>query len=179
MSIFSFPIPGATTAEISAARQKVHEYVRTAGDPNEAGENGRTLLLMALLTCFEGDGEAIVADLLARGADPNRPSPWATFTTLLTVSESVSLVRLFIESGLRLNDVYEVDGQAGGIIHGPVTLLDHLDAIWAQISPKRKNYDALAKRHAGGLGKRRRFIQETITLLESAGAGRSCEREAS
>lgn len=173
MSVFDFPASCTTADEFIAAKQRVEDYIRKAADPNEAGDNGRTLLELALLMCFEGKGESLVMELLVRGADPNRPSPWQTFTTFLIGSNSIELVREFIARGLRLNDVYEVPSEAGGLTAGPTTLLDHVYAIRDGIAPKRKKLNALAKKYAGGLGKRRRFIDETIALLEASGGKRA------
>ncbi len=176
MSIFEFPSPGATAGQIVAERLRVQEYVRAAADPSEAGANGRTLLTLALMTCFEGRGEELVWDLLRRGADPNRPSPWANFTGLLAVSNSLPLVQEFVGRGLRLNDVYEgVEGPTGGLLTGPSTLLDYVLAVRGYIAPKRKKVNRLADEYAGGLGKRRRFIDEAVALLGAAGAKRAAD----
>jgi hypothetical protein len=177
MNVFDFPPSGASVDEIIAAKHRVWDYILNARDPNEAGDNGRTLLLLALMMCYGGKGESLVSDLLERGADPNRPSAWANFTLLLTVSNSLPLVRKLIDSGLKLNEVHEVDPEQRGLglTTGPSTLLDHAYAIRGYISPKRKKLNALANKHAGGLGKRRRFIDETIALLESRGAKRAQE----
>ncbi|NNJ27303.1 hypothetical protein [Alienimonas chondri] len=178
MSVFDFPTPGAASGDLLAQKRRVQDYVREASDPNEAGENGRTLLTLALLTCFEGQGEELVVDLLRRGADPNRPSAWANFTSLLTVSCSLPLVREFVDAGLRLNDVYRIDGQqTGGLLAGPCTVLNYADAVRDSIAPKRKTANQLADRYAGGLGPRRRFIDESIALLESSGAERAVRGE--
>lgn len=175
MNVFDFPLPGATLSDIISHKQEVQEYIRSAVDPNEAGANGRTLLELAMMTCFEGRGEDLVSDLLRRGADPNKPSPWAIFVGFLTVSNSASLAKEFIDHGLRLNDVFEVDSQAGGLVEGRSTLLDYACAVRDYVAPKRKKVNALANKYAGGLGKRRRFIDETIALLEAAGAKRAAE----
>jgi hypothetical protein len=174
MSVFDFPTPGATATDLMAEKHRVQEYIRTAADPNEAGADGRALLQLALMTCFEGRGEDLVAGLLDRGADPNRPSPWANFVGLLTITTSVPLLRAFVDRGLRLNDVYDVDPAAGGLglVAGPATLLDYAYAVRDFIAPKRKRVNALANKYAGGLGPRRRFIDEAIALLEAAGAKR-------
>src|SRR5262245_40159315 len=120
MSVVEFPTPGATAGEILAEKSRVQEYIRAAADPNEAGGNGRTLLTLALMSCSEGRGEELAWDLLRRGADPNRPSAWANFTGLLTVSNSLPLVHEFVGRGLRLNDVYEgVEEPTGGLLTGP------------------------------------------------------------
>ena len=175
MSVFDFPTPGAAADDLLAQRRRVQEYVRDAADPNETGGDGRTLLTLALLTCFDGDGEELVSDLLARGADPNRPSAWANFTTLLTVSCSPPLVRDFVDRGLRLNEVFDVDGpQTGGLLAGPATLLDYACAVRDSVAPKGRA-DRLAKKYAGGLGPRRRFLDETIALLEASGAERAVD----
>lgn len=176
MSIFEFPTSGATAGEIVAEKCRVQEYIRAATDPNESGENGRTLLTLALMLCFEDRGEELVWDLLRRGADPNRPSAWANFTGLLTVSSSLPLVQEFVSRGLQLNDVYEgVEKQTGGLLTGPSTLLDYAQAVRSYIAPKREKANRLADKYAGGLGKRRRFIDETIALLEAAGAKRAVD----
>jgi hypothetical protein len=175
MSVFDFPTPGASPDQIIAEMHRVREHLHNAPDPNEVGGNGRSLLSLALVLCSTGEGESLVQSLLERGADPNKPTPWANFTTLLSVSNSLPLVKKFIEGGLRLNEVYEVSYAAGGVTDGPSTLLDHLYGIREYISPKRKKLDALVKKHAGGLGKRRRFIDDTIALLESRGAKRATE----
>jgi hypothetical protein len=176
MSIFDFPTPGATAGEIIADMDRVRAHLRAAPDPNEAGANGRTLLTLALVTCFEGRGEELVSDLLHRGADPNRPSAWANFTSLLTVSHSLPLVREFISRGMRLNDVYEgMDEATGRLVVGPSTLLDYAYALRDYIAPDRKKVNSLADKYAGGLGKRRRFIDETIALLEASGAKRAAD----
>jgi hypothetical protein len=176
MSIFDFPTPDASAGEIVAEKCRVQEYIRAAPDPNEAGENDRTLLTLALMICFDGRGEELVWDLLRRGADPNRPSAWANFTGLLTVTSSLPLVREFVSRGLRLNDLYEgVEEQTGGLLVGPTTLLDYVHAVRGYIAPKRRKINSLADRYAGGLGKRRRFIDETIALLEASGAKRAAD----
>lgn len=175
MSVFEFPSNCDTADEIIAQKLQVQKYIRTAADPNEIGSNGRTLLQLALVCCFEGAGESDVSDLLDRGADPNKPTAWANFTALLLASNSIALVKKFIETGLRLNDVYDIDPETGGMTIGPATLLDHAYAIRDYISPKRKKVNALANKYAGGLGKRRRFIDETIALLESSGAKRAAD----
>lgn len=176
MSVFDFPTPGLTARDMLAEKQRVQGYIRQAPDPNEAGENGRTLLTLALMTCFEGEGEDLVWDLLGRGADPNQPSAWANFTGLLTVSCSLPLVREFVGRGLRLNDVYEAaEWQAGGLLAGPSTVLDYAYAVRDYVAPKRKAVNRLANKYAGGLGKRRRFIDETIALLETSGAKRAAD----
>jgi hypothetical protein len=174
MEIFDFPTTGATARDILAEKQRVQDYIREAPDPNETGKNGRTLLTLALMTCFEGQGEDLVWDLLCRGADPHRPSAWANFTGLLTVSCSLPLVRELVTRGLRLNDVYEGgEQQTGGLLIGPSTVLDYALAVRNYIAPKRKAVNQLANKYAGGLGKRRRFIDETIALLEASGAKRA------
>ena len=177
MSVFEFPTFGATTDEMLAEKLRVQEYVRAAADPNEEGGNGRTLLTLALMTCFEGRGEELVWDLLRRGADPNRPSAWANFTGLLTVSNSLPLVREFVSRGLRLNYIYEgVEEQTGGLLNGPSTLLDYAHAVRDYVAPKRNKVNILAEKYAGGLGKRRRFLNDTIVLLEAAGAERAANQ---
>jgi hypothetical protein len=117
--------------------------------------------------------DSLIMGLLERGADPNRPSPWVTFTAIVSISNSVPLVRKLVDSGLRLNEVYEADCSKGAVTHGPSTLLDHLDGIRIYISPKRKKVNALAEKYAGGLGPRRRFIDEIIAMLEGEGAKRA------
>ncbi len=175
MNVFSFPTPGASADQLVAEMHRVREYLQNAADPNEASRDGRTLLLLALVLYSHGDGEPLVVSLLERGADPNQPTPWANFIMLVSVSESLGLVRKFIERGLRLNDLYEASYAQGGLTDGPSTLLDHLYGIRDYISPKRKKLNAQANKYAGGLGKRRRFIDETIALLESHGAKRAAE----
>jgi hypothetical protein len=175
MSVFDFPTPGASPDQIVAEMQRAREYLQNAPDPNEVGADGRTLLLLALILCSTGEGEPLVLSLLERGSDPNQPTPWVNFTTLLSVSNSLPLVKKFIESGLRLNEIYGVSYAKGGVTDGPSTLLDHACGVRDYISPKRKKLNALANKYAGGLGKRRRFIDETIALLESHGAKRAVE----
>jgi hypothetical protein len=175
MTVFDFPTPGLTSQELYAQKMQVRNYIRDATDPNESGANGRSLLLLSLIGCFEGDGESVVSDLLNRGADPNLPSPWNTFVTLLSVSNSLPLVKQFVDRGLRINDVYEIDKENGGLTRGPTTLLDHLYGVRAYIAPKRKKINALADKYAGGLGSRRKFIDEAIAFLESRGAKRAAD----
>ena len=174
-SIQELATAGASSNEIIVQMHRVRDYLRNASDPNEVDSDGRTLLLMAVCLCFEGEGESLVANLLERGADPNRPSPWVNFTMLLTMSNSLPLVRKFVDGGMRLNDVYDPSADKSAITKAPSTLLDHVCAIRDYISPKRKKLNALSEKHAGGLGKRRRFIDETIALLESHGAKRAGE----
>lgn len=175
MNVFDFPVSGATLSEVISHKQQVQDHIRNAADPNETGGNGRTLLELAIMTCFEGRGEDLVSDLLRRGAEPNRPSPWAIFVGVLMMSNSVSLVKELLDHGLRLNDVFEVEEATGGLVNGPSTILDHAYAVRDYIAPKRKKIDALANKYAGGLGRRRRFIDETIAVLESAGAKRAAD----
>ena len=179
MSVFDYPTPATTTDDILAQRQRVQDYVRDAADPNEAGENGRTLLTLALMTCFEGQGEDLVWNLLGRGADPNRSSGWLNFVHLLTrLSGSLPLVQEFIKRGLRLNDVYDhVEAVTGGLLVGQATLLDYVYAVRDYIAPKRKKIIRLANKYAGGLGKHRRFVDETIALFEASGAKRAADLE--
>lgn len=176
MNVFDDPPQGAPAAEVLARRAATLRALRAAPDPNEAGPDGRTLLTVALMNCVEGDGEDVVVDLLRRGADPNRPSAWTNFTTLLTVSASFPLVREFLDRGLRLDEVYEdVGPQTGGLLTGPATLLDYADAVGRFLAPRRSKPARAARKHAGGLGGRRRFIEETIHLLEDAGATRAAD----
>lgn len=60
---------------------------------------------------------------------------------------------------------------------GNATILDHAYAILEYIDPKHKTRDHLARKHAGGLGKRRKFIAEIIAILEVRGAKRFAERD--
>lgn len=175
MSVFDYPTPGVSFEELIEQMHRVRAYIREARDPNETGENGRSLLLLAVSLCFDSEGECAVSSLLQRGADPNRPSPWANFTTLLAVSNSLSLVREFIDQGLRLNDTCDVREEPGSLTHGPSTLLDHVYAVRDYLSPERKKPDALATKYAGGLGNRRRFIDDVIELLLARGAKRAAE----
>src|SRR5262245_6250687 len=166
MSVFDFPTADASPEEIIAEIRRVREYLRNAPDPNETGSDGRTLLLLALTLCasakamgelgYDLEGEALVMDLLQRGADPNRPSAWVNFTMALSVSQSLSLMKKLIDSGLSLNEVYEVSHAQGAMTDGRSTLLDHLYGIRDYISPKRKKLNELANKYAGGLGERRR-----------------------
>jgi hypothetical protein len=174
MSVFDF-LSRAWPDDLVDQMHLVRDYIRNAQDPNEAGANGRTLLSLALILCVVGEGEALVTELLERGADPNRPSAWTNFTQVLRLSNSLPLVKKFVDCGLRLNEVYSVSIENGGLSEGPSTLLDHLYAIRDYISPRRKQLNALLDKHAGGLGKRRRFIEETIAMLESHGAKRAQE----
>ena len=175
MSVFDFPTAGAPWDEVAAEMQRVREYLRTTPDPNEVGDNGRTLLQLALILCSTDEGESLVIDLLQRGADPNRPSAWATFTLAVSVSSSLPVVKQLLESGLRLNEVYEISSAEGELTDGPSTLLDHLYGIRDYTSPRRKRINALANKYAGGLGKRRRFIEEAIALLEANAAKRAAD----
>jgi hypothetical protein len=173
MKHFDFTSLEASPNDIVAEMERVREYIRNAPDPNETEANGRTLLQLALISYVTDEGKSLVADLLERGADPNRPTAWANFTLLLTVSNSLPLVQAFVDRGLRLNDVYRTSIEKGALTEGPSTLLDYVYAIRDYISPRRKKLNALANKYAGGLGKRRRFIDETIALLESRGAKRA------
>jgi hypothetical protein len=175
MNAFESSPPGASWEEVTDWGRRVRQYIRNAADPNEAGDDGRTLLLTALAFCSTAEGEQLVTSLLDRGADPNKPTAWAIFTTLITVSNSLPLVKKLLDNGLRINESYEVNCADGELVDGPATILDHLYAVQNRIAPARKRLNALASDHAGGLGKRRRFIAETIALLESHGAKRAAE----
>jgi hypothetical protein len=175
MKAFEELAPGMSWDQVRAHFQRVREYIQHSADPNETGEDGQTLLLLALSFSSTDEGEDLVTGLLDRGANPNKPSSWAIFTKALSVSNSLALVTKLIQNGLCLNEVYEVSYAKGGVTDGPSTLLDHLYGIRDYIAPKRKKLGAITKKYAGGLGKRRRFIDETIALLESRGAKRAVE----
>ena len=179
MNVFDLPTPGAPYQQLAAELREIRKYLVDPADPNETAGDGRTLLLLALGLCVDSEGEALAMRLLERGADPNKPTPCAIFTKLLTASNSLPLVTKLVECGLRLNDVYDLSRAQGWLTDGPSTLLDHAYAIRDSISPKRKNLDALANKYAGGLGGRRRFIDETIALLELHGAKRASDLERS
>ena len=175
MNVFAFPTPGAPYEQVVTELREIEKYLQDPPNPNEAASDGRTLLLLALGLCAGDEGESLAMRLLERGADPKKPTPWATFTKLLMASNSSPLVTKLVDCGLRLNDVYEVNRAEGWLTDGRTTLLDHAYAVRDYISPKRRKLNALANKYAGGMGGRRRFIDETIAILESRGAKRACD----
>ena len=151
MSVLDSSTSGASWEEMAERMRRIREYSPNASDPNEMAADGRTLLLFALLFCSTAEGEQLVADLLDRGADPNKPTAWTTFSTLLTASNSIQLVEKFVEKGLELNQVYEVIGE-GHLTDGPSTLIDYVHEVRTYISPSRKGLAALDGKHSGRLG---------------------------
>ena len=152
MSVFEFPPVGESFAELLAAKKAAENYIETAKDPNEAGPNGQTLLMLAIQMCFEGNGESTVSRLIARGANPNLPSAWTNFVALLTTTNSIELATQLINAGLELNEIYETNRDAGDFCNGRATILDHVYGIREYISPKHRKRTELATRYAGGLG---------------------------
>lgn len=177
MNVFDIPDLEWPLERLQEHMRRVKEYVRTAADPNETGPNGRNLLILAIPFLVESSDDSIVADLLQRGADPNTPSPWATFTYVVGACNSISLVRKFIEHGLRLNDVFDVPAANAVFTRGQSTLLDYMLGIRSYLTSKTKNVSAAVEGSSGNLSQRRQFIDETIALLELRGAKRAIELE--
>jgi hypothetical protein len=174
MNVFEFDPAGLSWEEIAEQQRLRRQYIRDALDPNEAADDGRTLLLLAVCYCSTQEGQELFLGLLDRGADPNKPTAAAIFTSLLMASSSMPLVEKLVEKGLRLNDVYE-SNEFCRASEDVFTLLDYLYWICGKISRKRKALNALSDKHAGGLGERRQFIEDVIALLESHGAKRAKE----
>jgi hypothetical protein len=172
MNLFQFPENAASTEEITQWMHCLEEHFQQTPNPNECGANGRTLLQMALLLCSSAGKEKLAIDLLDRGANPNKPTPWTIFTSAMTSSNSTRLISKLIECGLELNRVFE-EKHESRLTDGPATLLDYACGLRDYLSPKHRGRTTLARKHAGGIGKRRQFIEDTIELLESHGAKRA------
>jgi hypothetical protein len=151
----------------------LRQYLLTTPDSNAANVDGQTCLQLALAFCVDEDGERLAASLLERGADPNRPSPLANFSTFMTAAKRVSILERLIEAGLKLNEVFTVEpGLLPNGRSGRITLLDYALDVEAYLNKRTANkaFVRTVEKHAGPLNGRRRFVADVIALLRANGA---------
>ncbi len=178
MNPFQYLYDDATGETFVERARRVVEYLRTAADPNEEGESGRSLLTLAITMQLLSGCDDVAAELLDRGADPNQPSPMNIVIALVRSTKverpPLPLLEKLIAKGMELNNVYDIDDPYLPC-KGPSTILDFLDASLGKLSPRRKTLNALANEYVGGLGSIRSFLAEAIALVESHGAKRAAE----
>jgi hypothetical protein len=173
MNPFDTPIASMPADRLVDHVTALKEHLLTTSDPNAANAEGQTCLLMALGFCVGEDGEQVVASLLERGADPNRPSAMANFSTFMTAAKRVAPLERLIGAGMTLNDVYTVEpGLLPTGRGGRITLLDYALDVEAYLSRRTKNkaFVRTVEKHAGPLSGRRRFVADVIDLLKANGA---------
>jgi hypothetical protein len=175
MSIIDIPLSDVPVESLQTHIQQLKDYLRNALEPNETSVDGSTCVSISLQFCDTEEGIQVLTSLLERGGDPNLPSPIYNFVTFTTVASSVAPLEYMLDAGLRVGDVYEPT--AGLLSDGerPFTLLDYVLDIQVYLNRNRKTLGALADKYAGGLGKRRRFIENVIELLTAHGAVRASE----
>lgn len=175
MSIIDIPLTDVPFDQLGRHIEDLKEYLRRADDPNEAGSNGQTCVSIAVQFCNTDDGIQILWSLLDRGGDPNRPNPIANFVGYTASATSLKPLEYMIDAGLELNEVYDPIPDLLGDGDCPFTLLDYVLSVQAYLNKNRKSLDHLANKYAGGLGPRRRFVDDTIALLIRHGAKRAEE----
>src|SRR5690349_19974552 len=139
MNPFTYLFDREAAASAEGRKDRVVEYIRTTPSVNEEDESGDSLLTLAISLQLFPDCEHLAAELLDRGADPNRPSPMGLLLSLLLSSKMertpLPLLAKLIEKGMELNNVYAITDRACPS-QGPSTLLDYLDASLEGLSPK-------------------------------------------
>jgi hypothetical protein len=179
MNAFDTPIASVPHERLMDHMVALKEYLLTAPDPNAANADGQTCLLMALGFCVGEDGERLVASLLERGADPNRPSAMANFSVFMTAAKRVSPLERMIEAGLKLDEVYTVEpGLLPTGRGGEITLLDYALDVEAYLNKRTKNkaFVRTVEKHAGPLTGRRRFVADVIELLRANGGASAADK---
>ncbi len=171
MSLLDIQFDAIPWDRIAQHVQQLKEYIRVAPNPNEHDSLGQTCLTLALALCNDAEGEDLVCELLRRGADPNMPNALTNFLKYLGAAKRTMPLEGLIEAGLRLNDLYTVDP-----VHlpkgrtGKSTLLDFATDAQEYVSGRKTGLNKLAKKHAVPLDGRRRFLADTVALLEAHGA---------
>lgn len=170
MSLPELPNEVTSWEQVADYLTRLKSYLLNTNDPNEASANGRTCVAHAIGLCNTEEGIVILKSLLGKGGNPNLPSPFDNFQNYNMVAKSIEPLELLISAGLELNHVYTAE--PGFLFTGdrPFTILDFAIDIQARLNKNRKSWSSLAKKYAGGIGSRRRFIDDTVTLLESHGA---------
>ncbi len=178
MNPFDTPIASIPPERLLDHVVALKEHLFTTSEPNAANADGQTCLLMALGFCVGEDGEQLVASLLERGADPNRPSAMANFSTFMTAAKRVAPLARLIGAGMELNDVYTVEpGVLATGRGGRITLLDYALDVEAYLNRRSKNkaFVRTVEKHAGPLSGRRRFVADVIELLKANGAASAAD----
>lgn len=176
MNPLDIPLSSVSPDQLVEHIRQLKEYIRNTTDPNRPGHDGQTCLQIALAYCNDEGGEDRIASLLERGADPNRPSAFAHFQTYILVAKRTEPLAMLIKAGLRLNDVYTIDpAYAPSCPSGRITLLDWVLDAELYLKRRGKGFTKLVEKHAGPLALtgRRRFLADTIALLEEHGAVRA------
>jgi hypothetical protein len=153
---------------------KLKDYLRNVADPNETSINGQTAISIALLFCFEEEEADIIGSLMSKGGNPNIPCPFQNFVRYTLGAKKISILQHMIDGGLQLNNTFTAEPEFNYLGSQPFTILDYTLDIQSQLN-KNRVWASLAKKYAGGIGQRRRFIDETIALLKSHGAKQASE----
>jgi ankyrin repeat protein len=179
MNIIDIPLDSVPFDQLGDHIARLKEYLRSADDPNEAAANGSTCISIALLFCNEEEGIDILQSLLARGGNPNLPSPFQNYLACVTAATSLAPLEYLIDAGLELNEVYTA---APGFLlteDRPFTMLDYALDLRAYLGKNRKPLAALTNKYAGGgFGQRRLFVENVIGLLQTHGAKRAADQTA-
>jgi hypothetical protein len=178
MSIIDIPLDSVPFEDLGDHISRLKEYLRNATNPNEVASNGETCVSIALIFFKSEADVAILQSLLARGGNPNLPTPIRNFLRYMNAATTVAPLQYMIDAGLELNRVYTAEADFLSTGHHPFTMLDYAMDVRACLNKNRKPLSALAHKYAGtGLGARRRFVDDTISLLESHGAQHAPEQK--
>jgi hypothetical protein len=118
MSIIDIPLDSVPHERLREHIQKLREYLSNAPDPNESAPDRNTCVSIAVRWCLDERGIETLGSLLARGGNPNLPSPWANFLSYTLVAKSTVPLEMMIDAGLRLNDIYEPMSPPYGVRSG-------------------------------------------------------------
>jgi hypothetical protein len=179
MNAFDTSITSVPPERLMGHLAALKQHLLATSDPNAVNPEGKTCLLMALGFCVFDDGDGLVTALLERGADPNRPSPIANFSTFMTAAKRVEPLERLIRAGLKLDDVYTVEpGLLPTGRGGQITLLDYALDVEAYLNRRARNkaFVRTVEKHAGPLSGRRRFVADVIALLKANGAGSAADQ---
>jgi hypothetical protein len=168
---FSFtPIEAVPPEELSEYIEELKVHLRNSNEPNQLVQKNLSWISIAIIFCRDEDGIDLLRSLLAKGGDPNQPSPFSNFFQYTLSADSTEPLVLLISAGLNLNQVYAA--QPGFLLseERPFTILDYALDIQKELVKNKRVLSGAQKKFGVNMNSRQRFINETISLLKSHGA---------
>jgi hypothetical protein len=170
LSFSFFPFLTVPPEERSEYIEKLKVHLRNTNEPNELVQKNLSLVTLAIILCRDEDGIDILRSLIARGGNPNIPTPFNNFLHYTLGGDSTEPLVLLIDAGLNLNQVYPAQPDVLLSEERPFTVLDYALDIQKELTKNKKVLSGIKKKFGVNMNSRQRFIDETISLLKAHGA---------